>query len=784
MGTEKQQVRDYLNGIHEFAEFANNWIRLSVRVCQIHLVEFDDRGSIRVTSRIQILIFILFVSVLTLQAGALKNAGFEGLGDWRFVTRGNGLIATFSDQVTHKGKKSFGVSIGSSSPSKKNDFAGITQIVELSTSDKGISFFVKDSYTGLTGGYHWMELLIDDEVIWESDVAGGDTEWRKVSLDLSRYLKHGKRIKIGRDKYRSETNYSITFRVFERRGVNRFGVQVWADNFTVLKESPKDAQNCEKKTIAPSLRDLLVYYDEDDLFQPVTKPEQFERKRQQILDGMRKGMGRLPDRSQRLTLDDFGIQVVNTQVRGRYTKKTIHFEAAEGEVVHAFLYEPLDKSAGKTRPGIVGMHPTGAAGKGCFESWPLCNFPIELAMMGYVVIVPDYPDYGDSKPYDFDTDRYDSGTIKGVFNHMTCVDLLERHPDVDPEKIGAIGHSLGGHNAMFLAAFDERVKIAVSSCGWTPFEYYETKKGRLKTWALPTYMPPLESIFHSDHTKFPFDFHEVAAAIAPRVFFSSSPTDDGVFPGWGPKAAESLISEFYRARGAEQSFQFHQPHAQHRFPWDTRQAAYRAMNDTFDYHFHGRLGLIAEGEGAEAIPVLKKSLANSDAQVRLAAADMLSTLNDTSGLDPMMKDFKAFSSQKGQLEHALEVARVLAQLKEISGYQLAADLAINGSTHGQRWRAAVVLAHLANIDDTALQSAGIDPVSVLKAMAAKEQHEGVFFVLVDQVHKILQKRADMIDIFAIAKASKYHSEPAPGNRFSMAETFHSVAVRDKDKTWR
>ena len=63
------------------------------------------------------------------------------------------------------------------------------------------------------------------------------------------------------------------------------------------------------------------------------------------------------------------------------------------------------------RPGIVGMHPTGRAGKGCFESWPLCNFPIELAMLGYVVIVPDYPSFGDSQPYDFDADRYGSGTI-------------------------------------------------------------------------------------------------------------------------------------------------------------------------------------------------------------------------------------------------------------------------------------------------------------------------------------------------------------------------------------
>jgi len=268
------------------------------------------------------------------------------------------------------------------------------------------------------------------------------------------------------------------------------------------------------------------------------------------------------------------------------------------------------------------------------------------------------------------------------------------------------------------------------------------------------------------------------------VFFSSSPTNDGVFPGWGPKAAEFHLRNFYKAHGAEQAFQFHQPRAQHRFPWDTRQAAYRSMNDTLDYHFHGRLGLLAERDGAEAIPVLKKSLVDPDPKVRWAAADMLATLKDASGLDMMIKDLRAFSSQAEQLEHSLEVARVLAQLGDISGYELAADLAANGTTHGQRWRAAVVLAHLANLDDTTVTSEGFDPLGVLKTMAADEEHKGVFFVFIDQLHKILQDRRDMIDIFAIAKDSKYHSEPPPGNQFSMAEIFHSVGVRDKDKTWR
>ncbi len=85
------------------------------------------------------------------------------------------------------------------------------------------------------------------------------------------------------------------------------------------------------------------------------------------------------------------------------------------------------------------------------------------------MICPDYLSFGDLKSYDFNADNYVSGTMKGIFNHMRCVDYLISRAEVDPERIGVIGHSLGGHNSLFVAAFDERIKVIVSSCGWTPF---------------------------------------------------------------------------------------------------------------------------------------------------------------------------------------------------------------------------------------------------------------------------------------------------------------------------
>ena len=76
-----------------------------------------------------------------------------------------------------------------------------------------------------------------------------------------------------------------------------------------------------------------------------------------------------------------------------------------------------------------------------------------------------------------------SGTIKGVWDHMRAIDLLLALPDlqgalegvslprIDARRIGAIGCSLGGHNSLFLAAFDERVALAVTSCGFDSFKH-------------------------------------------------------------------------------------------------------------------------------------------------------------------------------------------------------------------------------------------------------------------------------------------------------------------------
>src|SRR5207248_10006719 len=124
------------------------------------------------------------------------------------------------------------------------------------------------------------------------------------------------------------------------------------------------------------------------------------------------------------------------------------------------------------RPAIVCLHQTVAIGKeepaglGGKEN---LHYALELARRGFVTLAPDYPRFGDYHvdPYSM---SYVSATMKGIRNHRRAVDLLTSMPEVDAHRIGVIGHSLGGHNALFLATFEPRIAAVVTSCGFTSFQ--------------------------------------------------------------------------------------------------------------------------------------------------------------------------------------------------------------------------------------------------------------------------------------------------------------------------
>ncbi len=318
---------------------------------------------------------------------------------------------------------------------------------------------------------------------------------------------------------------------------------------------------------------LMVYLDDSGVEHTIATPVEWSIRRQHILEGMMRAMGPMPSRDD---LPNFEI-VVNEELELEgCVRRSITFSSGDGDRIPADLYLPTGADS-EPRPAVLALHPTGTPGKRIISGnpdHPNRQYALELAQRGYVVIAPDYPSFGDYN-YDFASDVYASGTMKGIFNHMRCVDLLQSMQEVDPERIGVIGHSLGGHNAIFVGVFDERIKVVVTSCGWTPFhDYYE---GNIAGWTSDRYMPRLRNVYELDPDQVPFDFYELIACIAPRSFFTSSPLHDDNFEVEGVRRAIPIAREVFALYDGEPMLEAVYPDCDHDFPPDMREAAYEFM---------------------------------------------------------------------------------------------------------------------------------------------------------------------------------------------------------------
>jgi predicted dienelactone hydrolase len=298
-----------------------------------------------------------------------------------------------------------------------------------------------------------------------------------------------------------------------------------------------------------------------------------------ILTAMQQVMGPLPDRSHLPPLD---IKITETTQGDGYTRQTISFANLFNERVTAYLYIPTHAASERTReeadqkhPIALALQPTALDGKETFEN--KYTYAHELAQRGYIVIAPDYPSFGDQKDYDFKSSPYKSGTMKAISDNMRCIDLLQSRDDVATEKIVAIGHSLGGHNAIFTAAFDDRIKVIVTSCAWTPFHYYYGGK-KLVNWAQDRYMPRNRDVYNSDADKIPFDFPDIFSVIAPRAFFSNSPLRDENFDVTGVKSVEPQLKKLFG-----ENLMIEHPDCEHDFPEEIRRKAYRFIDTQLKY---------------------------------------------------------------------------------------------------------------------------------------------------------------------------------------------------------
>ena len=329
--------------------------------------------------------------------------------------------------------------------------------------------------------------------------------------------------------------------------------------------------------------DLLYYLSEDSRQLPINSAEDWQKRRLHILENMQLVMGQIPESAH---VSPPTYEVIEEESFLLYRRQTIRYKVEEWDAVPAFLFLPkTENGGGEKRPSVLCLHPTSPIGKRvCAGEGEKTNrnYAAELAERGYVTLAPDYPGFGDyvdarKRLYE---EGYVSCTTKGIVNHIRAVDLLQSLPEVDPERIGCIGHSLGGHNTLFVSVFDTRIKVAITSCGFTAFAKY--MNGDLSGWTHDGYMPRIDSVYGKDPARMPFDFSEVLAAIAPRAVFVCAPINDSNFEVSGVEDAVRSAQSVFELLKAADSLRASYPAAEHDFPIETRMEAYRFLDDILE----------------------------------------------------------------------------------------------------------------------------------------------------------------------------------------------------------
>ncbi|MBI3850830.1 MAG: alpha/beta hydrolase [Verrucomicrobia bacterium] len=348
-----------------------------------------------------------------------------------------------------------------------------------------------------------------------------------------------------------------------------------SDATAVTDETPPTYPRLERTN-------LLIYRNSKGEVLPVKSKADWQKRRATIVAAMQEVMGPLPDKEKRCPLD---VKIEEEVDCGYYIRRFITYSSEPNSRVPAYLLIP--KEALKVRrkfPAILCLHQTHALGQkvvvGLGKS-PHDEYGVELVQRGYVCLAPPYPLLANYAP-DLKALGYQSGTMKAIWDNIRGLDLLESLPFVKKGKFGTIGHSLGGHNSVYTAVFDQRIKVIVSSCGLDSFlDYYDGDPKNWQPergWCQTRYMLKLAD-YRGRLADIPFDFHEMIGALAPRPVFINAPLGDTNFRWRSVDEVAMAASQIYQLYSVPKNLRVEHPDCGHDFPDAMRQIAYQLFDE-------------------------------------------------------------------------------------------------------------------------------------------------------------------------------------------------------------
>lgn len=283
------------------------------------------------------------------------------------------------------------------------------------------------------------------------------------------------------------------------------------------------------------------------------------------------------------------IETIETTILDNFSRHKLRYLVGEGDEIHAYLFVPNAENTNIGFPAILAMHQMNDYGKdeaAGIKGAKDYAYGYELANRGYAVLVPDYLTMGervypgkqvyDSIPF---YEKFPGWSMVGkdIEDSRSAIDVLCSFDFVDQHRIGVIGHSHGGSNAIFAMAMDERISVGVSNCGFSVI----SEENKCLEWSAEDeyiYFPRLRK-YLLENRELPFDLNEVAALIPPRPWCNISAYYDKTLGNQEFLAQIGVqINQIYKIYGKQNHFSYLMHGNDHSFPKFARSLAYEWLD--------------------------------------------------------------------------------------------------------------------------------------------------------------------------------------------------------------
>lgn len=245
-----------------------------------------------------------------------------------------------------------------------------------------------------------------------------------------------------------------------------------------------------------------------------------------------------------------------------YRIESVYFDAEPGDPIPAMLLIPDGVSSDKPAPAIAVWHqhngqyhlgknePAGLAGN------PMHHTGVALAREGYVVLCPDALAFEERQD---PTQKLRGGNFerfeflryvvagqcmawKNILDMKRAIDFLQSRAEVNGDKLGCYGHSMGSTHTWLVGPWEPRLKCLVGNCC---LPTYKAIHENHMLHCFPNYVP---GIFEHGDTP------DIAALIAPRALHLNFGEKDGGSPIEHVRSGLKVIEHAYASMHAEDKF--------------------------------------------------------------------------------------------------------------------------------------------------------------------------------------------------------------------------------------